>query len=97
MLLHVELLISIVTEKSFWTGHIQWYDYYGFLDHLVNTSLQEDIQKYLIFARMFKPKVSLYYSHTHSQPLPQISNDSAEYIVEQYKRLRQRDISGDVM
>ena len=53
----------------------------------------------MMFARIFKPKVSLFldHSHTHSEPLPQISSESAEYIVEQYKRLRQRDTSGDVM
>ena len=38
--------------------------------------LQEEIQRYLMFARQFKPK---------------IREDSAEYMVEEYKRLRQRD------
>ena len=50
-----------------------------------------------MFAKLFKPKVNIFHSHTHSQPHPQISSESAEYIVEQYKRLRQRDTSGDVM
>eukprot|EP00731_Ephydatia_muelleri_P012711 Em0007g21a len=36
----------------------------------------EDVQRYLLFARQFKPK---------------ISDESAQYIVDQYRRLRQRD------
>ncbi|CAI8051165.1 Zygotic DNA replication licensing factor mcm6-B, partial [Geodia barretti] len=39
----------------------------------------EDIQRYVMFARQFKPK---------------IREDSAEFMVEEYKRLRQRDSSG---
>ncbi|XP_013864441.1 DNA replication licensing factor MCM6 [Austrofundulus limnaeus] len=41
----------------------------------------DEIRRYLLFARQFKPK---------------ISSDSEEFIVEQYKRLRQRDGSGSV-
>nr|XP_020479764.1 DNA replication licensing factor MCM6 [Monopterus albus] len=41
----------------------------------------DEIRRYLLFARQFKPK---------------ISTDSEEFIVEQYKRLRQRDGSGGV-
>nr|XP_057923280.1 DNA replication licensing factor MCM6 isoform X1 [Doryrhamphus excisus]XP_057923282.1 DNA replication licensing factor MCM6 isoform X2 [Doryrhamphus excisus] len=41
----------------------------------------DEIQRYLLFARQFKPK---------------ISSESEEFIVEQYKRLRQRDGSGGV-
>ncbi|KAK5859670.1 hypothetical protein PBY51_021207 [Eleginops maclovinus] len=41
----------------------------------------DEIRRYLLFARQFKPK---------------ISSDSEEFIVEQYKRLRQRDGSGGV-
>ncbi|XP_072435795.1 DNA replication licensing factor MCM6 [Chiloscyllium punctatum] len=39
----------------------------------------DDIRRYLLFARQFKPK---------------ISNESEDFIVEQYRRLRQRDGSG---
>ncbi|XP_064462579.1 DNA replication licensing factor MCM6-like [Ornithodoros turicata] len=39
----------------------------------------EDIQRYIQFARMFKPKISA---------------DAKEYLVEQYKHLRQRDTGG---
>ncbi|XP_023619793.1 DNA replication licensing factor MCM6 isoform X2 [Myotis lucifugus] len=39
----------------------------------------DDIRRYLLFARQFKPK---------------ISRESEDFIVEQYKRLRQRDGSG---
>ncbi|XP_033838507.1 DNA replication licensing factor MCM6 [Periophthalmus magnuspinnatus] len=39
----------------------------------------DEIRRYLLFARQFKPK---------------ISSESEEFIVEQYKRLRQRDCSG---
>ncbi|XP_009565948.2 DNA replication licensing factor MCM6 [Cuculus canorus] len=39
----------------------------------------DDIRRYLLFARQFKPK---------------ISKESEDFIVEQYKRLRQRDSSG---
>ncbi|XP_060900080.1 DNA replication licensing factor MCM6 [Labrus mixtus] len=39
----------------------------------------DEIRRYLLFARQFKPK---------------ISSESEEFIVEQYKRLRQRDGSG---
>ncbi|KAL0966349.1 hypothetical protein UPYG_G00294190 [Umbra pygmaea] len=41
----------------------------------------DEIRRYLLFARQFKPK---------------ISTESEEFIVEQYKRLRQRDCSGGV-
>ncbi|XP_034411047.1 DNA replication licensing factor MCM6 [Cyclopterus lumpus] len=41
----------------------------------------DEIRRYLLFARQFKPK---------------ISKESEEFIVEQYKRLRQRDSSGGV-
>ncbi|KAM7401191.1 hypothetical protein PAMA_005402 [Pampus argenteus] len=41
----------------------------------------DEIRRYLLFARQFKPK---------------ISTESEEFIVEQYKRLRQRDGSGGV-
>uniref|UniRef100_A0A087Y949 DNA replication licensing factor MCM6 n=1 Tax=Poecilia formosa TaxID=48698 RepID=A0A087Y949_POEFO len=41
----------------------------------------DEIRRYLLFARQFKPK---------------ISSESEEFIVEQYKRLRQRDGSGSV-
>ncbi|KAG7251503.1 hypothetical protein CRUP_003913, partial [Coryphaenoides rupestris] len=41
----------------------------------------DEIRRYLLFARQFKPK---------------ISGESEEFIVEQYKRLRQRDTSGGV-
>ncbi|XP_041849684.1 DNA replication licensing factor MCM6 [Melanotaenia boesemani] len=41
----------------------------------------DEIRRYLLFARQFKPK---------------ISNESEEFIVEQYKRLRQRDGTGSV-
>ncbi|XP_035993881.1 DNA replication licensing factor MCM6 [Fundulus heteroclitus] len=41
----------------------------------------DEIRRYLLFARQFKPK---------------ISSESEEFIVEQYKRLRQRDASGGV-
>lgn len=41
----------------------------------------DEIRRYLLFARQFKPK---------------ISGESEEFIVEQYKRLRQRDGSGGV-
>ncbi|XP_056913100.1 DNA replication licensing factor MCM6 [Takifugu flavidus] len=41
----------------------------------------DEIRRYLLFARQFKPK---------------ISGESEEFIVEQYKRLRQRDSSGGV-
>uniref|UniRef100_A0A4W5KAW9 DNA replication licensing factor MCM6 n=1 Tax=Hucho hucho TaxID=62062 RepID=A0A4W5KAW9_9TELE len=41
----------------------------------------DEIRRYLLFARQFKPK---------------ISGESEEFIVEQYKRLRQRDASGGV-
>lgn len=41
----------------------------------------DEIRRYLLFARQFKPK---------------ISSESEEFIVEQYKRLRQRDCSGGV-
>lgn len=39
----------------------------------------DDIQRYLLFARQFKPM---------------IDNESKEYLVEQYKHLRQRDTAG---
>ncbi|OCT63434.1 hypothetical protein XELAEV_18044530mg [Xenopus laevis] len=39
----------------------------------------DEVRRYLLFARQFKPK---------------ISKESADFIVEQYKRLRQRDGSG---
>uniref|UniRef100_A0AAY4AK41 DNA replication licensing factor MCM6 n=1 Tax=Denticeps clupeoides TaxID=299321 RepID=A0AAY4AK41_9TELE len=39
----------------------------------------DEIRRYLLFARQFKPK---------------ISKESEDFIVEQYKRLRQRDVSG---
>lgn len=42
----------------------------------------DDIQRYIAFARQFKPR---------------ISRDSTEYIVEEYKRLRQRDQTGGAM
>ena len=42
-------------------------------------SSQEEIQRYVLFARQFKPR---------------ISSASAEYMVEEYKKLRQRDSSG---
>lgn len=41
----------------------------------------DEIRRYLLFARQFRPK---------------ISSESEEFIVEQYKRLRQRDGSGGV-
>lgn len=41
----------------------------------------DEIRRYLLFARQFKPKISA---------------ESEEFIVEQYKRLRQRDGSGSV-
>ncbi|XP_068427063.1 DNA replication licensing factor MCM6 [Clinocottus analis] len=41
----------------------------------------DEIRRYLLFARQFKPK---------------ISSESEEFMVEQYKRLRQRDGSGGV-
>ncbi|XP_068604556.1 DNA replication licensing factor MCM6 [Brachionichthys hirsutus] len=41
----------------------------------------DEIRRYLLFARQFKPK---------------ISSESADFIVEQYKRLRQRDSGGGV-
>ncbi|XP_053293693.1 DNA replication licensing factor MCM6 [Pleuronectes platessa] len=41
----------------------------------------DEVRRYLLFARQFKPK---------------ISSESEEFIVEQYKRLRQRDGSGGV-
>ncbi|CAL8278304.1 unnamed protein product [Lota lota] len=41
----------------------------------------DEIRRYLLFARQFKPK---------------ISSESEEFIVEQYKHLRQRDTSGGV-
>ena len=41
--------------------------------------MQEEIQRYVMFARQFKPK---------------INKASADYMVEEYKRLRQRDCSG---
>uniref|UniRef100_A0A8C4ZVQ7 DNA replication licensing factor MCM6 n=1 Tax=Gadus morhua TaxID=8049 RepID=A0A8C4ZVQ7_GADMO len=41
----------------------------------------DEIRRYLLFARQFKPK---------------ISSESEEFIVEQYKHLRQRDSSGGV-
>uniref|UniRef100_A0A673X5V9 DNA replication licensing factor MCM6 n=1 Tax=Salmo trutta TaxID=8032 RepID=A0A673X5V9_SALTR len=41
----------------------------------------DEIRRYLLFARQFKPK---------------ISGESEEFVVEQYKRLRQRDGSGGV-
>ena len=41
--------------------------------------MQEEIQRYLLFARQFKPR---------------ITQASADYMVEEYKRLRQRDSSG---
>ncbi|XP_028986884.1 DNA replication licensing factor MCM6 [Betta splendens] len=41
----------------------------------------DEIRRYLLFARQFKPK---------------ISSESKEFMVEQYKRLRQRDGSGGV-
>ncbi|KAM9322307.1 DNA replication licensing factor MCM6 [Pholidichthys leucotaenia] len=41
----------------------------------------DEIRRYLLFARQFKPK---------------ISSESEEFIVEQYKRLRQRDGSGSM-
>ncbi|XP_049889525.1 DNA replication licensing factor MCM6 [Epinephelus moara] len=41
----------------------------------------DEIRRYLLFARQFKPK---------------ISSESEEFIIEQYKRLRQRDGSGGV-
>ena len=44
--------------------------------------MQEDIQRYVMFARQFKPK---------------IREDSAEFMVEEYKRLRQRDSSGEAI
>lgn len=43
--------------------------------------LLDEIRRYLLFARQFKPK---------------ISSESEEFIVEQYKHLRQRDGSGGV-
>ena len=42
--------------------------------------LQEEIQRYVMFACQFKPR---------------IREDSADYMVEEYKRLRQRDSSGE--
>lgn len=41
--------------------------------------IPEEIQRYLIFARMFKPK---------------ITKDSEDFMVEEYKRMRERDCSG---
>lgn len=40
---------------------------------------QEEIQRYLLFARLFKPR---------------ICKESTEYMVDEYKKLRQRDSSG---
>ncbi len=40
------------------------------------------MRRYLLFARVFKPK---------------ICKSSADYMVEEYKRLRQRDSSGEYM
>ncbi|XP_033625243.1 zygotic DNA replication licensing factor mcm6-B-like [Asterias rubens] len=42
----------------------------------------EDMQRYLMFARQFKPK---------------ITKESQEFMVDEYKRLRQRDTSGGTM
>ena len=42
-------------------------------------NIQEEIQRYVMFARQFKPR---------------ISKASADYMVEEYKRLRQRDSTG---
>ncbi|XP_022086933.1 zygotic DNA replication licensing factor mcm6-B-like [Acanthaster planci] len=42
----------------------------------------EDIQRYLMFARQFKPK---------------ITKESQDFMVEEYRRLRQRDSSGGTM
>lgn len=55
-------------------------DLHSHLDESVQRTYNaEHIQRYITFARQFKPK---------------ISRDSAEYIVEEYKRLRQRDLCG---
>lgn len=69
----------------------------------------DEIRRYLLFARQFKPKVCPCRSsagpHTLAgctnicascSPHSQISSESEEFIVEQYKRLRQRDGSGSV-
>ncbi|CAN7939797.1 unnamed protein product, partial [Ixodes hexagonus] len=48
-------------------------------DNLEKVYSHEDIQRYIQFARMFKPKLSL---------------EAKEYLVEQYRHLRQRDSGG---
>ena len=44
--------------------------------------MQDEIQRYITFARQFKPRISA---------------ESAEFIVDQYKRLRQRDCSSELV
>lgn len=52
---------------------------YAVFTYFADSNFQEDIRRYLLFARQFKPK---------------ICKASADYMVEEYKRLRQRDSSG---
>lgn len=65
----------------------------------------EDIQRYILFARQFQPKVcatvqqfarNVDFAPFHPQCLafPQITPEAQEFVVEQYKRLRQRDGGG---
>lgn len=71
----------------------------------------DEIRRYLLFARQFKPKVRIRLPPTRSYRLrvpcvcvvftapcshAQISSDSEAFVVEQYKRLRQRDASGSM-
>merc|ERR1711881_52261 len=50
------------------------------LDESINRTYSlEEIQRYLVFARMFKPKISA---------------ESEEFMVDEYKRMRERDSSG---
>lgn len=69
----------------------------------------EDVTRYLMFARQFKPKVQMNYQMVDVKSkcfqvifqivncfmcFLQISADAQEYMIEEYKRLRQRDGSG---
>nr|XP_002125719.2 DNA replication licensing factor MCM6-like isoform X1 [Ciona intestinalis] len=55
-------------------------DYHSRLEESINRVYSlEEIQRYLIFARMFKPT---------------ISSDAEEYMVDEYQRMRERDSSG---
>lgn len=111
-MLYVHLCVSQVTDYAIARRIVDLHTRIEeSVDRLYNL---DEIRRYLLFARQFKPKVCrllapavrLNRGSAHlctfmvcinvSRARLQISSDSEEFIVEQYKRLRQRDSSGGV-